>query len=161
MNIVLEYVTEEVERQGFDLTTTNGLWRVVWMLDAWYTAQKLYAAEVNWIAGRRPILELKDVILLGKLVEPVKNANGIRIVQVTVGDHIPPLPSEIPSKLQRWLEMQLQMTSLEAYKEFEIIHPFVDGNGRVGKIILNWLLNSLRDPIFPPNDLWGKPIRNP
>ena len=42
------------------------------------------------------------------------------------------------------------MTPEEAYKEFQIIHPFEDGNGRVGKIIYNKLKNSLDNPTFPP-----------
>jgi fido (protein-threonine AMPylation protein) len=50
------------------------------------------------------------------------------------------------------------MTPDEAYLEFEEIHPFVDGNGRAGKIIFNWLADSLGDPKMPPN-FWG--IYNP
>jgi fido (protein-threonine AMPylation protein) len=53
------------------------------------------------------------------------------------------------------------MTALEAYKEFEFIHPFEDGNGRTGKIILNWINGTLLDPIFPPNDIFGYEISNP
>ena len=49
-------------------------------------------------------------------------------------------------------------TPEEAYFEFEYIHPFRDGNGRTGKIILNLLNRSMSDPIWPTNK-WG--IRNP
>ena len=38
-----------------------------------------------------------------------------------------------------------------AYYNFEKIHPFGDGNGRTGKIILNWLNDSLESPVMPPN----------
>lgn len=36
----------------------------------------------------------------------------------------------------------------EFYVEFEKIHPFVDGNGRTGKILHNWLLGTLGDPVL-------------
>lgn len=35
------------------------------------------------------------------------------------------------------------------------------GNGRTGKILLNWLNGTLLNPIFPPADFWGRPIQNP
>jgi fido (protein-threonine AMPylation protein) len=46
-------------------------------------------------------------------------------------------------------------------KNAMMVHPFRDGNGRTGKILLNWLNQSLNAPIFPPSDLFGSPIRNP
>ena len=39
-------------------------------------------------------------------------------------------------------------TADDAYLEFQRIHPFVDGNGRVGKILHNWLNDTLHDPIL-------------
>lgn len=148
---IIEYITEEVERQGHNTRTAQGVWRVVWMLDAWKYMQ--------WQVGSDFIID--DIELLGKLVEPAKNKDGFRQCQVFVGGHIPPPPKEIRERLERWYDLRKQMTAIEAYKEFEIIHPFVDGNGRVGKIILNWLNMTLHAPIFPPKDLWGHPIANP
>ncbi len=42
-------------------------------------------------------------------------------------------------------------TPAEAYREFQEIHPFRDGNGRVGKIVFNLLNGTLHDPQMPPN----------
>ena len=149
---LIDYIQEEVERQGHCTQRTDGLWRVVWMLDAWRYAQ---------LADNDGEFFLQTVEELGRMIEPSKNANGIRQCQVFIGGHRPPEPKELRRLLARWWENLDKMEPLEAYKEFEMIHPFVDGNGRTGKIILNWKNGTLHDPIFPPKDLWGQPIANP
>ena len=40
------------------------------------------------------------------------------------------------------------MTADEFYLEFEMIHPFGDGNGRTGKVLHNWLLGTLDKPVL-------------
>lgn len=148
---VIDYVREEVERQGHDTEVLDGIERVSWMLNGWEYA--LHACHRN--------IEGADIVAIGKLIERRKNASGLRTVGVRVGSRICPNPNEVPRLLDRLMEIEPSMKPLEFYKEFEEIHPFVDGNGRTGKILLNWKNGTLLKPIFPPADLFGEPIRNP
>ena len=151
---VIEYVTEEVERQGHDVTSLDGIERVGWMLNAW-------AWALNRFSDDERKLTVDDVTHLGTLVEPGKNVSGIRGCGVRVGSRICPPPDEVLPRMERLWKLQDEMTPIEFYKALLEIHPFVDGNGRSGKIILNLKNRTLLNPIFPPQDLFGYPIRNP
>ncbi len=150
---VVEYCAEEVRRQGHDLLALDGIERVGWMLEAW-----AYALMRN--AERRGPLGAFDAVQLGRLIEPQKNFGGIRTCWVHVDGRQCPDPALVPAMLDD-LFLRDGLSSMDFYKLFEEIHPFVDGNGRTGKILLNWLSGTLLSPIFPPNDLWGGWIENP
>lgn len=150
---VVAYVTEEVSRQGHDVRTLDGIERVAWMLDAWRSA-------LLWDAnGGHP--DIYDTECLGKLIEPEKNAHGFRSCHVRVGSKACPPPERIYEMLRLLFSQRDALTPIEFYKGFEEVHPFVDGNGRTGKILLNWLNGTLLAPLFPPANLFGHPIRNP
>lgn len=98
-------------------------------------------------------LTLLDILTLGKLVEPYKNVHGFRKVPVFFGKD--PTRQAIPADhinaaLQSLLDHGTKLTNTEWYTEFEKIHPFNDGNGRVGTILFNFRANTLLYPILPP-----------
>lgn len=150
---VIEYCTEEVRRQGHDVYSLDGIERVGWMLNAW-------SAAIEMAEDGEP-LDMIAIRSFGMRVEPYKNSNGYRKVGVRVGSRICPPYTEVRSRLKKLLESRASLSPLDFYREFELIHPFVDGNGRTGKILLNMLNGSLLNPIFPPNDFWGEEIVNP
>jgi len=75
---------------------------------------------------------------------------------VRVGSHIAPAPKEVIERLEKMLA-QYNASSHEniikriarLHLTFEYIHPFVDGNGRIGRVINNYLL--IREGFVPIN----------
>lgn len=75
---------------------------------------------------------------------------------VRVGSHIAPVPKEVTGRLEKMLA-EYNATSHEniikriarLHLTFEYIHPFVDGNGRIGRVMNNFLL--LREGFVPIN----------
>ena len=75
---------------------------------------------------------------------------------VRVGSHIAPKPQEVLPRLEKMLT-EYNATSHEniirriarLHLVFEYIHPFCDGNGRIGRVIINYLL--IRDGFVPVN----------
>ena len=64
---------------------------------------------------------------------------------------VPPPPHEVPAALQeleRFLHAQDALPPLVrvalAHAQFETIHPFLDGNGRVGRLLITFLLTERR-----------------
>jgi Fic family protein len=61
--------------------------------------------------------------------------------------YVPPPPEELPEalgSLERFLHEQNDLPALIriglAHAQFETIHPFVDGNGRLGRLLITFLL---------------------
>jgi len=71
---------------------------------------------------------------------------------------VPPPPSEVPKALgdwERFLHKDYTMPFLIkvglAHAQFETIHPFLDGNGRIGRLLITFLLcerGILRKPVL-------------
>lgn len=75
---------------------------------------------------------------------------------------VPPPPHELPAcmgALESWLHDQPERTptlikAALAHVQFETIHPFLDGNGRVGRLLVTLLLcveGVLREPLLYPS----------
>lgn len=157
---IVRYCAEEVGRQynHRHADPKQAAHAVGWMVRAWIHAQRCFNQQWS-------IPTLEQIEQLGALVEPGVNAGGFRKIPVRVGPNLCPAVKDLPDLLARYVEMLPHLPHTEkgpetAYLEFERIHPFCDGNGRVGKIILNWVAGTLDRPFATPiPNPWG--ILNP
>ncbi|CAF0837348.1 unnamed protein product [Adineta steineri] len=103
---------------------------------------------------REDILEIHRRVL--GFVDPIE-AGQLRQHQVYVGSFIPPSATEVPEYLDDFLQWLNSLEDTEdlhaielaaiAHYKFVYIHPFIDGNGRTGRLLMNLIL--MRSG-FPP-----------
>lgn len=99
----------------------------------------------KWLRGQKRIsqpvlLELHKRITAGQLSE--HESGHYRQIQVYVGAHTPPPPTIAMGQMYGLLSDLMQnpegLDPAALHVRFEKIHPFVDGNGRTGRMIWWW-----------------------
>jgi Fic family protein len=93
-------------------------------------------------------------MLLSNIDDPISGRFRVEGEYVRVGTHIAPAPEQILSLIHEMLiAYETSQTSgvpkriARLHLEFERIHPFNDGNGRIGRVLINYLLHREG---FPP-----------
>lgn len=105
------------------------------------------------------ICKLHRLIVQNTLREDLISEIGkYRTLQVYIRgrDWIPPKPNEVQQEMKSLLswyaknKKKLHPLILATYFHiaFETIHPFVDGNGRVGRLLMNFILHNHRYPMI-------------
>lgn len=92
----------------------------------------------------------------------IKDTEGYRKIQVFIrgSEHIPPEPNKIPNLMNYYIynynndEQNIFSKIAKYHIEFEKIHPFEDGNGRTGRLLLNYelLKNNLPPVVIMKED---------
>lgn len=92
----------------------------------------------------------------------IKETTGFRTVQVFIqgSEHIPPKPEKVPNLMNYFVynynnDINDIYTKIAQYHlQFESIHPFEDGNGRTGRLLINYelLKNNLPPVVISKND---------
>jgi Fic family protein len=110
---------------------------------------------------------LKAHEVLMKVGEGDKASPGLfRKQPVRVGPLVPPPAPEVPnlmSNLEKYINEDISTAPLIkaglAHVQFEIIHPFLDGNGRIGRLLIVLMLvesGLLKLPILYPSYYFKK-----
>ena len=124
------------------------------MLILWIDIRKgKYNEEFN----ERFIKKLNETIN-----KDIKDTEGYRTVQVFIQDseHIPPEPEKVPNLMMYYIynynhnEQDIFTKIAKYHIDFEKIHPFEDGNGRTGRLLINYelLKNNLPPAIISKED---------
>jgi hypothetical protein len=85
-------------------------------------------------------LTVDNIKIVGMFIEPEINANGFRKLPVFIdgkiaGVHATSIDTALHSLCEAFNDKRIGCDEL--YQEFESIHPFADGNGRVGFVLYN------------------------
>lgn len=133
---IVRFCAQECKRQN------SGPLSVYWMV----TAYQYAVARHEELKG---VIPEGDVIELLRLIEPDQNAHGYRHVPVTLGQKVIGW-EHIEQRMRRLIQFQDHLDPLEFYIELEETHPAVDGNGRLGAILINWKRGTLLKPTKAP-----------
>ncbi len=118
-----------------------------------------FILETKEDISKKIILKLHEIVVKDTLRPELKNQIGkYRILQVYIRGTkwLPPKPEEVPKEMSYLLSWhsknkgKLHPLVVSAYfhSAFETIHPFVDGNGRVGRLLMNFILHKNGYPMI-------------
>ena len=161
------YNSNAIENSTLTLEETEKILLAI-DLDRYVTEREIFEAKnlarvVSYIDKRakEQELTLKVILSLHKmLISNIRDDIAGRFRQdneyVRVGNHIAPNSKEVVDRLEKMLAEHNAASHENIIKRiaklhlaFEYIHPFVDGNGRIGRAINNYLL--IREGFVPIN----------
>lgn len=115
---------------------------------------------LNWIQERsskdlslKDILQIHTLVLSGLIDKPhqgkFRNQASVIFNSAGIAVYMPPRPSQITSLVTKLLkfsnsskEQFIPIKVALAHYTFEKIHPFLDGNGRVGRLLIQAILKK-------------------
>jgi hypothetical protein len=119
-----------------------------------------YAAAADWVYRNAadyqgvPVMVVSEAhkraveLVWAKQPPATRDQPGAwRKTPVQIGKVVVSVPAAIPADLAAWSDSTRELKGAHAvvhaaihHAKFERVHPFVDGNGRVGRLVLNFML---------------------
>lgn len=95
------------------------------------------------------ILKTHKILMLNLPLFPTERGY-FRKIPVYIGGKEAMDYTKIPEAIGNWCGkiMNFKQSAKKLHIEYEKIHPFVDGNGRTGRMFLNWTCIKKQQPIF-------------
>jgi len=161
------YNSNAIENSTLSLEETEKILRQI-DIDRYINERELFEAknlarvvEYNQVKAKQQELSLEVILLLHKMLlsnirDDVAGRFRAKNEYVRVGSHIAPDPKKVVDLMQKMLadyngssQENIIKRIAKLHLTFENIHPFVDGNGRIGRVINNYLL--IREGFVPIN----------
>lgn len=146
----------EAELRG-SFSNDNNLMEVMAYAEAiYYAEQKIKEIPIS----TRLFREIHKILLSPNARGTVSGAGEYRTVQNFVGEHTPPEPQLVNmymSNLEKYINQELNdglqplVKAAIIHAQFETIHPFIDGNGRMGRVLIPLFLyqiGKINNPYF-------------
>ncbi len=161
------YNSNAIENSTLTLEETEKILLAI-DLDRFITEREIFEAKnlarvVSYIDKKAkeqeltlPVILSLHKMLISNIRDDIAGRWRINNEHVRVGSHIAPAPKEIIERLENMLPVYNSTSHENIIKsiarlhlDFEYTHPFVDGNGRIGRVLNNYLL--IREGFVPIN----------
>lgn len=112
------------------------------MLEAW----KYIENNFKRFPEQKDLFEMHKIVNKG--IESERTLGKYKKAQNYVGDSCTSSHLFVKDRMEmliKWAKAAFKKiddfeAAFQSHAQFEIIHPFVDGNGRVGRLLMNWIL---------------------